>query len=171
MTRFSARIFKIGVNPYVSVPVPVLRRLFKDSGKDKSPIPVSGTIDGRPFRQTLVRYKGRWRLYLNTPMRKSAGVDVGDTARFQLEFDPTPRIEPMPELLAKKLKENKRAMSEYAQLPPSRQKEICRYLNFAKTEATRVKNVQTVIGHLTGKNPKLLRPIMRRKKKRSRVPV
>lgn len=168
---FSAKILKIGVNPYVPVPVAVLHGLFKDSGKATSPIPVSGTIDGKPFKQTLVRYKGHWRLYLNTPMRKSAGVDVGDTARFRLEFDPRPRVEPVPELLAKKLNKNKRAKDEYTKLSPSHQKEICRYLNFAKTEATLAKNVQIVIAHLMGRNPKLLRPIMRRKKKRSRVPV
>ena len=75
---FSSKIQIIGVNPYVLLPASVLKNLFKEAGKNKGPIPVRGTLNENPFTQTLVKYSGRWRLYLNTPMRKAAGIDEGD---------------------------------------------------------------------------------------------
>src|SRR6187431_312894 len=99
MKTFSAQIFIIGVNPYVLLPDVVLKSIFKQAGKDKGAIPVRGTLNGNEFIQTLVKYSGKWRLYLNTPMRKAAGIDVGDTAHVTIQFDPTPRsIEIHPKL-------------------------------------------------------------------------
>ncbi len=80
MKTFSAKILKIGINPYVLVPATVLKVLFEQAGKDKGPIPIKGTLNEKPFIQHLVKYSGKWRLYLNTPMRKAAGIDVGDMA-------------------------------------------------------------------------------------------
>ncbi len=51
MQIFKAEIGIIGINPFVEVPDNVLQQLFKHSGKDKGPIPVSGMIDGKPFVQ------------------------------------------------------------------------------------------------------------------------
>lgn len=91
MPAFSAEIFIIGINPYVLPPEAVLQPVFKSAAKDKSPIPVKGTIDGHPFQQTLVKYAGKWRLYLNKPMRTACGKEVGDTAAFTLLFDKSER--------------------------------------------------------------------------------
>ena len=74
MESFTAKIYKIGVNPYMLLPLKVLKTLFVEAGKDKGPIPVRGTLNGKKFTQTLVKYSGKWRLYLNTPMRKAAGM-------------------------------------------------------------------------------------------------
>jgi hypothetical protein len=38
-------------------------------------------------------------------------------------------------------------------LPPSRRKEICRYLNALKTEPSRERNLLEVLEHLTGESP------------------
>ncbi len=75
---FKAIIFKIGINPYVLLPSSVLQWLFAQADKDKGPIAVHLTINKSSFAQTLVLYAGEWRLYLNMPMRKAAGKDVGD---------------------------------------------------------------------------------------------
>jgi uncharacterized protein DUF1905 len=69
MERFTAKILKIGINPYVGLPEDVLNTLFRQADKNKGPIPVRGTLDGKRFKQTLVKYQGAWGLYLNTPMR------------------------------------------------------------------------------------------------------
>jgi hypothetical protein len=160
---FRARILKIGINPYVSLPPSILRELFKDAGKETSPIPVCGSLNGVAFKHNLMKYQGRWRLYVNTPMRRGAQVDVGDRAEFRLEFDPLPRIEPMPAAFNKALMQSPRARGQYEKLSPSRKKEICRYLNSARTEVTRTKNIRIIVDHLMGRNPKLLRPIMRKR--------
>ena len=151
MYHFSNKIYKIGVNPYVLLPDTVLKNIFKQAKKDKGPIPVRGILNGHPFKQTLVKYSGKWRLYLNTPMRKNAGIDVGDMANFQIEFDPADRTIPMHTKLKTALNKNKKALHAFEALSPSRKKEIVRYINFLKTEETIDKNVKKAIQFLIGK--------------------
>ena len=150
MNSFSAKIFIIGVNPYVLLPTSVLKEIFGQSGKDKGPIPVRGTLNGNAFIQTLVKYSGKWRLYLNMPMRKAAGIDVGDYADVSLEFDPEPRIIPVHPKLEKALVKNKKAKAAFEKLTPSRQKEINRYIGSMKTEESVIRNIEKVIQHLLG---------------------
>ncbi|MDB5198832.1 MAG: hypothetical protein JWO92_795 [Chitinophagaceae bacterium] len=151
MKSFSAQIFIIGINPYVLLPEPVLQSLFKQAGKDKGAIPVRGTLNGTAFIQNLVKYSGKWRLYLNTPMRKAAGIDVGDTANVKIEYDPEPRIVSMHPQLQQAFAKNKNAKAAFEKLAPSRQKEILRYISFLKTEASVTINVEKVILYLLGK--------------------
>ena len=87
LKSFCATIYKIGINPYVHLPEDALNALFKQANKSNGPIPVHGTLNGKRFIQTLVKYQGAWRL--------AAGVDVGDEAHIKIEFDPMPRIEVM----------------------------------------------------------------------------
>jgi hypothetical protein len=151
VASFSAIIKIIGVNPYVLLPQKVLNEIFKQAGKDKGPIPIKGKLNGHSFLQTLVKYSNKWRLYLNTPMRKAAGLDTGDTANFEIEYDPAPRtITIHPKLKAALLK-TKKVKLVFDSLPPSRQKEIIRYINFLKTEESVDRNISKVIGFLSGK--------------------
>ena len=148
MKSFSEKIAKIGINPYTHVPEAVLVGLFKQAGKMKGPIPVRGTINGKRFKQTLVKYQGAWRLYINGEMRQAAGVDVGDQAYIKIEFDPVPRKEELPSKLIDALSRNKLAKTAFEKLAPSRQKEIIRYLNGMKTETSLERNIEKVIQHL-----------------------
>ncbi|MEO8148257.1 MAG: YdeI/OmpD-associated family protein [Bacteroidia bacterium] len=151
MTSFSSLILKIGINPYVKVPSKVLNELFFQAGKSKGPIPVKGKLNGKPFIQHVVKYKGVWRLYLNTPMRKAAGIDVGDMAYVEIDFDNTPRIIPIHSKLADTLSKNKKAKETFEKLAPYRQKEIIRYVNSLKTEESVNRNIIKIMEHLTGK--------------------
>jgi len=162
MNSYSAKILKIGVNPYVVVPETVLRALFKASGKTSGPIPVRGTLNGKQFKQTLVKYQGAWRLYFNTSMRRAAGIDVGDVARVKIEFDPEPRTVPMHPMLGRALAVNKEAKAVFELLPPSRQKEILRYLGSLKTEESTQRIVAMVMRQLVGKKTKGLNFVERR---------
>ena len=148
MISFKAKIYIIGVNPYVIPPSAVLKKLFAAAGKDKGPIPVQGNLNGHPFTQTLVKYSGKWRLYLNTPMRKAAGIDVGDTGQFEIAYDPHPRTIEMHPKLKAALKQNKEAKAVFDKLSPYLQKEIIRYINHLKSEATVDKNVLRAINFL-----------------------
>jgi hypothetical protein len=73
MKSFSAKIQIIGINPYVLVPAAVLKYIFEKAGKDKGAIPVKLKLRRQDFIQNLVKYSGKWRLYLNTPMRDVSG--------------------------------------------------------------------------------------------------
>jgi hypothetical protein len=122
--KFSAKIILIGINPAVDPPDRVLRGLFAGAGRSKGPIPVRGRLNGAGFVQTLVKYRSAWRLYINASMLKAAGLNVGDTADIEIEFDLTPRIEPMPDLFRAALVQNPKAMNAFESLTPSRRKDI-----------------------------------------------
>ena len=70
MHTFQAELKIIDINPYVEVPERILSAVFKQAGKDKGNIYIRGTINEVPYRQTLVRFRGEWRLYVNTHMLK-----------------------------------------------------------------------------------------------------
>jgi uncharacterized protein YdeI (YjbR/CyaY-like superfamily) len=150
MKSFSAEIYKIGINPYVFLPEEILSYLFKKAGKAKGYIPVSLIINKQKFIQHLVKYSGEWRLYLNTPMRKAAGKDVGDIIHIKIDFDAEERITPMHSKFEAALNKNKKAKDCFNSLPPSRKKEILRYLNNLKSEETLDKNIDRAINFLTG---------------------
>lgn len=148
---FSAKIEIIGINPFVFLPEEVLQTVLGQAQKDKGKIPVIMTIDGHQFIQTLVKYSSHWRLYLNTPMRKAAGKEVGDTALFTIAFDPIPREITIHPKLAKALNDNPDAQKIFNQLPPSRRLEIIRYISFLKTEESIDRNVSKAINFLLSK--------------------
>ena len=151
MKSFSSEIFIIGVNPYVLLPQKVLDAIFKQAKKDKGPIPIRGTLNGHKFTQTLVKYSGKWRLYLNMPMRKAAAIDVGDVAHVKIEFDPQEKIIAMHPELKKAFQQNKTAHSVFKKQSPSRQKEIVRYISFLKSEEAVMRNIARAIKFLEGK--------------------
>ncbi|MDX2046145.1 MAG: YdeI/OmpD-associated family protein [Chitinophagaceae bacterium] len=150
MNFFKAKIQVIGVNPYVLLPAAVLKNIFAAAGKNKGAIPVRGTLNGHPFIQTLIKYSGKWRLYLNTPMRKAAGIDVGDIAEVEIGFDPGERMVPLHPKLEEAFRKNKKAKAAFDKLSLSRQKEIMKYINYLKTDESVNKNVQRAIKFLTG---------------------
>jgi hypothetical protein len=148
---FSAQIEIIDINPYVLLPASVLENICKQANKTKGPIPIKGTINKHPFVQTLVKFRGEWRLYLNTPMRVGSTTKVGDTASFAISFDPELREIPVNPKLKKALKENAAAKNIFDSLRPSLQKEIVRYISFLKTEESIDRNVDNAIQFLLGK--------------------
>jgi len=148
---FKATIEIIGVNPFVFLPDKALKAVFKQAGKDKGPIQVNGTIDGYPYTQTLVRYSGHWRLYINGPMLKASGKKVGDRTTLTIAFDPGERTISIHPKLNDALLANSKAKASFDLLPPSRQKEIIRYISFLKTESSVDKNVDRAIAFLLGK--------------------
>lgn len=148
METFHARIYIIGVNPYVLLPTRVLKIILRQAKKEKGPIPVRGEIDGHLFLQTLVKYSGKWRLYINTPMRKAANRKLGEIVTISIEFDPVARIIPQHKKLEDALNGNPKARKVFDSLSPSRRKEIVRYISGLKMEASVERNVERAIRFL-----------------------
>jgi hypothetical protein len=151
MIKFRAKIEIIGVNPFVFLPERVLNEVFKQANKNMGKIPVKMKIDGYEFEQTLVKWKGAWRLYLNTPMRKAAQKDVGDIAHFEIAYNPIKRVIPIHPKFEKALNDNKKAKEIFTSLRPSLQLEMIRYFSFLKTEESVDRNVNKTIQFLLGK--------------------
>jgi len=152
MHAFTATLEIIGINPFVFVPEEILQQLFKTAGRSKSPIPVYGKINGVPYTQTLVRYSGNWRLYINTTMLPDSPARIGEPVALTIQVDKKDRtLVPHPKLI-KALNASKKAKKIFDALPPSKQKEIVRYISYLKSEKSIAVNVERAIGFLLGKN-------------------
>lgn len=148
--NFTAEIKIIGINPYVSIPNEILEAIFSDAAKNKGPIPIYGTVNEKPYLQTLVKYKNEWRLYINAIMLENSPKRIGEMITIAVAFDAKERIIEMHPLLKKALAENQNANAIFEKLPPSRRKEIIRYISFLKTEKKVKENVQKAINFLLG---------------------
>ena len=144
---FRAKIYKVGINPCVKVPLRITKHMVATKGY----IPVHGEIKGHAFEQTLCPVKNEaYRLYVNGLMLKGSGTKLGDTVSFTIEQNIAPQTAadlPMPPLFSKQLRDN-RLTAEFKKLTPYRQKEILRYLNYLKTEEALRRNVEKVINGL-----------------------
>ena len=151
MHTFKAEIKLIGINPYVLLPDKILAAIFKQAGKDKGHIRVRGTINESSYKQTLVKYSGHWRLYINTTMLKNSPKRIGEEVKLSIEFDPEePKKASHPDF-EKALKKNKKATAVFNGLSPSRQHEIVRYIAGLKTEESVQRNMLKAIAFLLGK--------------------
>jgi len=152
MYKFKATIDIIGVNPFVYVPEQILKEIFIHARKDKGHIPICVKINNTKHKQTLVRFNGDWRLYINTIMLKNSPKQIGEIIDIAIEFDPADRtIKPHPDFL-QALDQNIEAQHVFDRLSSSRQKEIIRYIASLKSNDSVTNNVQKAIGFLTGKN-------------------
>lgn len=161
--RFSAVIIKIRaagqepLNSCVVVPASIVAALRRASGKNQS-LPVRATVQGKPFKANVMRFLGAWRLYLNGTVREAAGADTGDRVSVSLRHDPVPRREKVPRVFAAALAKDAKARAAFQKLPPSRQKELLRYLNSLKREESVERNLAKMLRYLkgrkTGSSPK-----------------
>jgi hypothetical protein len=140
----------IGINPYVAVPESILEDLFRQAGKRRGPIPIHGTVNGRPYRQSLVRYRGAWRLYVNTTMLRDSPRRIGEAVEVSVAHDPIGRAAPSSPELAVALAANPAAKAVFEGLSASRQREIVRYIAALKSPASVAFNVARAISFLTG---------------------
>lgn len=128
-----------------------MTKIFEQSGKTKGHIRIKGTINNLPYTQTLVKYRGDWRLYINTTMLKKSPKRIGEQIEISIAFDPEKReITPHPKLLAA-LNKNKDACLVFENLRRSLQLEIIRYISALKKEESVDRNVARAIDFLSDK--------------------
>lgn len=151
MHTFKAEIAIIGINPYVSVPQEILAAVFAKADKDKGPIPVHGLINQAPYTQTLVRYAGEWRLYINTKMLKNSPKRIREAVEISIEYDPRDRTLPLHPKFEAALEKHPHAHEVFCSLTPSLRHEINRYITHLKSEAKVDENVQRAIDFLEGR--------------------
>jgi len=148
--QFTAKLEITGINPFVFLPDEVLNEIFETSGKNKSPIPVKGTVNDKEFRQNLMKYLGEWRLYINLTMLKDSPKRIGEMLEIFVEFDNSDRTISIHPDLEKSIRENPIALQNFENLIPSRRLELIRYINNLKTEASIQRNIEKTIRYLTG---------------------
>ncbi|HSW80563.1 MAG TPA: YdeI/OmpD-associated family protein [Candidatus Saccharimonadales bacterium] len=137
---FQAKMQIRGINPYVLVTKSFAKKLKAGWRK---PMPVLVNVNGKPDEPWHINMmpvgNGDFYLYLHGDVRKVSDTKVGDEVTIELEFNDNYKNGPqheMPSKLVLALKKNPIAQANWDALPPSRQKEILRYLaNLKSTEA------------------------------------
>ena len=115
-------------------------------------VPVRGTINGFPFRSSLMPMGGCHGMAVNKNMRDGAGVEAGDTVSVVMERDEAEREVEVPPLLKKELAKSKTAQANWQKLSFTNQKEIALSIRGAKQEETRVRRLAKAMDVLkTGK--------------------
>lgn len=148
--QFTAKLEIVGINPFVFIPQEILNELFETSAKNKSPIPVKGTINGKEFKQNLMKYLGEWRLYINLTMLNDSPKRIGEMLEIFVEFDDSDRTVSIHPDLEKAILGNPVALQNFEKLTPSRRLELIRYINNLKTDASIQRNIEKIVRHLTG---------------------
>ena len=141
--RFQAAIYQYGTNPRVDVPEDI-SKVFGDRGY----VSVSGTMNGKGVRGTLVPVTGgRHVLYVNRQMCDRASVGVGDTVDFVLDRDLEQR-KPIPPELAAMIDADPAVKRAWESQKPSRRKQIVAYLNWFSNPKTRERKVEKIVRDL-----------------------
>jgi len=111
----------------------------------KARVPVRGTINGFPFRSSLMPMGGCHRMVVNKQMRDAAGVKAGDIVTVVLERDDAARTVDTPPLLKKELAKSKTAQENWEKLSFTHRKEMARSITEVKQEDTRQRRLAKVM--------------------------
>lgn len=121
-----------GGGAFVTVPFDV----EKTFGKKR--VPVLATIDGEPYRGSLVRMGGSCHILgVLKEIRGRIGKQVGDIVEVTVEEDEAPRVVEVPADLRAALGSTPTAQAFFATLSYSHQREYVRWIEEAKREETR----------------------------------
>jgi bifunctional DNA-binding transcriptional regulator/antitoxin component of YhaV-PrlF toxin-antitoxin module len=110
--------------------------------------PVRGTIEGVPFRSTVMVYGGRSYLGFRRELREEAGVDDGDTVTIEVERDDEPRVVTVPDDLAAALARDPAAQAKWDRLSYTHRREHVEAIEAAKREETRRRRVEGALDML-----------------------
>jgi hypothetical protein len=140
MPSFTAKIYKVGINPLVDVPAKISREFDR-----RGYVPVTAVLGGKSFAVNLVPAGGgRHRLCLNQPMRDAADRETGERVTIALTLDTVSRVLKTPADLARALR-GKGQLASFEKLRPSHRKEIIRWVEQAKAAETRARRIVRVL--------------------------
>ncbi len=125
------------------------RAARKNAGNDGAKpkyIPVTAIVNGRSARVTLVPAGGgRFRVQINTALRKAARVDVGDVVGVGLRLDLESRELPVPPDLRNGLKAIPKARRAFDALAPGHRRHFIEWFDSAKSPAARQRRLERAI--------------------------
>ncbi len=116
----------------------------------KKRVKIKATIDGEPYRGTLVRMGSpNHMLLVLKEIREKIGKSFGDEVAIELEEDLDPRQVELPPDLQQTLEANPEAYEYFIQLSYTHQREYVLWVTEAKRDQTRMDRVQRTIELLT----------------------
>jgi uncharacterized protein DUF1905/bacteriocin resistance YdeI/OmpD-like protein len=119
----------------------------------KGRVPVKGTINGYPFRSSLMNMGDGHMMVVNATMRSGAKCKAGDTVTVVMELDAEKRKVELPAYLKKIITANPKSNEAWDKLSFTHQKEHVRAIEDAKRPETREKRIAAMLEMLRAKQP------------------
>jgi hypothetical protein len=116
----------------------------------RSRLPVSGTMNGVPFRNSLLpQGDGSHAMAVSKELQAGAGAGAGDTVEVVLDVDRAERSVDVPEDFQQALGHNARAAAAFGALAPSHKRAYVDWISGAKKEETRAGRIRKAADMLT----------------------
>ena len=140
--RFQAKIQgkEAGVVAAIAPPVDVAEYFGT-----RARVPIRGTINGFPFRSSLMPMGGFHLMPVNKTLRDGAGVKPGDLVDMVMERDQYERTVEAPPDLERELAKSKKARDRWDGLAFTHKKEMANSISGAKQEETRQRRLAKVM--------------------------
>jgi Domain of unknown function (DUF1905)/Bacteriocin-protection, YdeI or OmpD-Associated len=140
--RFQAKIQgrEAGVVAAIAPPVDVVQWFGT-----RARIPIRGTINGFPFRSSLMPCAGARMMPVNKTLCRGAGVMPGDVVDVVMERDLEERTVEPPAELKKELAKSKAARERWDELAFTHKKEMAVAISGAKQENTKKRRLEKVM--------------------------
>src|SRR5271165_5569728 len=120
----------------------------------KGRVPVKGTINGFPFRSSLMNMGDGHMMVVNAELRAGAKCKAGDTVKVMMELDTEERKIELPDFLKKRIAADPKAKEAWDKLSYTHQKEHVRTIADAKREETHEKRIAAMLEMLRNKKSK-----------------
>lgn len=111
-------------------------------------VPVKGTINGFPYRSSLMNMGDGHMMAVNAQMREGAHCQAGDTIDVVMELDEDERRVEVPAYLKKVIAADSAAKISWEKLSFTHQKEYVREIEGAKKPETRERRIASMIDAL-----------------------
>jgi hypothetical protein len=108
-------------------------------------VPIRGTINGYPYRSSLMPFGGRHMMPVNKKLCEGAGVQPGDTVAVVMEQDEEERTVEAPAVLKKALAKSKSAQANWEKMSFTNKKEMALAIVGAKQEETRRRRLAKIV--------------------------
>lgn len=128
------------------VPAQVVEQL----GKGQRP-PVVVTIGDYIYRSTVAAYTGEYFLPLAGVHRENVGLNAGDRFEAGVALDTEPRVIELSQDLALALSADPKLLEVFRAMSYSHQRQHAESVEGAKTEATRARRIEKVVGAMKQK--------------------
>jgi Domain of unknown function (DUF1905)/Bacteriocin-protection, YdeI or OmpD-Associated len=142
--------FKVKLLSHAGTVAAILKLPFDvvDVFQRKGRVPVKGTIDGFPFRSSLMNMGDGHMMVVNAELRAGAKCKAGDTVTVLMELDEDKRTVEVPAWLKRIIDRDPKAREFWPWLSFTHQKEYVREIENAKRTETREKRIAAMMDAL-----------------------
>ncbi len=142
--------FKVKLQSHAGMESATLKPPFDvvDVFQRKGRVPVKGTINGFPFRSSLMNMGEGHMMVVNAELRAGAKCKAGDTVSVVIELDEDKRTVEVPAYLKKMIDRDAKAKEFWPKLSFTHQKEYVREIEGAKRQETREKRIVAMMDAL-----------------------